>query len=72
VKALPLITRPEDRQTLLQAQALHGLFLDHLDRVAQLRVAELLATAARHLRRPLRHSSSAWSRRWVWAPALAR
>lgn len=61
-EALPLITRPEDRQTLLRAQANGGLFLDHHDLVDQRRIAELLAAAAHHLRRRL--MDDPWSGAW--------
>jgi len=61
-EALPLITRPEDRQTLLRAQANGGLFIDHHDLVDQRRIAEPLAAAAHHLRRRL--MDDPWSGAW--------
>lgn len=72
-EALPLTTQPEDRQTLLQAQAHHALFLDHLDLVDQRRIADLLATAARQLRRRLMENPepSAWETSFItYLPVL--
>jgi hypothetical protein len=52
-EAMPLIRFPQDTETLLRAQAMHGLFLDSVPVSEQTRLAILLGGVARQLRKRL-------------------